>query len=448
MTVPLATRVRWYALFVAHSIAYLQAFKLPHRRHEAELHRLRTGYPIRADRLIGRGVVPGVRLQRLRRRPRVRAVLDRVLGATYFAWAPQRHVALLWLIARHPRAFPRAAMLVGAAFDVSLAYQAAVPTAPPWWAAQQAILDEPLHRVTVDASRALPLVPEEDADARTEANPWASMPSNHTASAVALALALADVDRRAGAAAGAYAAVLDVRARLPGRALCDRRDRGRRRSFRDSRGGAGSGMSSGPPATVFLRPIGSPVALGLSGLVAASLVASGVELGWVAVDERAHAAVAILAFAFPLQFAASLLAFAARDGAVGTANGILSGAWLATSLVWLTSLPGSVSGSLGLLLLAAAGLLAAAAASAATGKLMPAVVFLAEALRFALVGIHELGGSEFWQNAGGVVGLVVVALAGYTMLAVVLEDARDRTVLPIGRRGSGPQPEPGVRRQL
>src|SRR5690349_7261705 len=114
------------------------------------------------------------------------------------------------------------------------------------------------------------------------------------------------------------------------------------------------------PTTVFLRPIGSPVALGLSGLVAASLVASGTELGWVALDERAHAALVILAFAFPLQFVASLLAFAARDGAVATALGVLAGSWLATSLVWLTSAAGSVSGSLGLLLLAAGGLLAGA----------------------------------------------------------------------------------------
>jgi uncharacterized protein len=217
-----------------------------------------------------------------------------------------------------------------------------------------------------------------------------------------------------------------------------------------------------PRATVFLRPIGSPVALGLAGLVGASLVASGLELGWVAVDERSHAALVILAFAFPLQLSASLIAFAARDGAIGAALGILAGTWLATSLVWLTSIPGSVSGSLGLLLLAAGGLLAGAGAAAATGKLLPAAVFLLEGLRFVLAGIHELGGSEFWQNAGGVLGLVVVALAGYTMLALALEDAKDRTVLPAGRRGPGAQAlagsleeqvapvanEAGVRRQL
>jgi uncharacterized protein len=201
-------------------------------------------------------------------------------------------------------------------------------------------------------------------------------------------------------------------------------------------------------ATVFLRPIGSPVALGLSGLVSASLVASGLELGWVAVDERAHAAIAILAFAFPLQFLASILAFLARDGAAGTVMGVLAGTWLATSLVWLTSAAGSVSGSLGLLLLASAWLLAAGAVAVSTGKVLPALVFLIEAVRFALTGIHELGGSKFWQDASGVAGLVVVALAGYTVLAAALEDARGATVLPRGRRGTAATPEPGVRSQL
>jgi membrane-associated phospholipid phosphatase len=204
----LRRRAALYAAFLGHTFAYLQAFKLPHRDHEAQRRRLRARYVIRADRAIGWGVVPGARLQRLRRYARVRTALDRGLGTIYFAWAPQRHVALLWLAARHPRSFPRVAALVCATFDVSLAYQAAVPTAPPWWAAQQRLLSDRLDRVTVDASRALPLVPEENADARQEANPWASMPSNHTASAVALALALRDVDRRVGTAAGAYAAAL------------------------------------------------------------------------------------------------------------------------------------------------------------------------------------------------------------------------------------------------
>jgi membrane-associated phospholipid phosphatase len=199
-----------YLAFVAHSIAYSQAFKLPHRDHAAQRARLRVRYPIVADRRLGAGVVPGARLQRLRRRPRVRSVLDRALGAVYFAWAPERHVALLWLAWRHPRQLERAAALVSLTFDVSLVFQALVPTAPPWWAAKYGHLQDGLTRVTVDASDALPLVPHQDADEAAESNPWASMPSPHTATAAILAVVLAETDRRAGALAAAYAAALAV----------------------------------------------------------------------------------------------------------------------------------------------------------------------------------------------------------------------------------------------
>ncbi len=204
-------RVRSYGTFLAHTMAYVEAFKLPHRDPESQRSRLAIDSVIKADQRLGGGVAPNARLQRLRRRPRVRAVLDRFFGITYFAWAAERHVALIWLFLRHPRALPRAAALVSAVFDVSLAIQAVKPSAPPWWAAQQGFLrDEPLHRVTVDASRELPLVPQEHADASQEANPWAAWPSPHTATSAVLALALLDVDGRAAAAAGAYAACLWV----------------------------------------------------------------------------------------------------------------------------------------------------------------------------------------------------------------------------------------------
>jgi succinate-acetate transporter protein len=204
----------------------------------------------------------------------------------------------------------------------------------------------------------------------------------------------------------------------------------------------------GPPTRVYLRPIGSPVALGLSGLLAASLVVSGLELGWIAAADRHQVAIVLVAFAFPLQLVASLLAFAARDGAVGTALGVLAGTWLTIGLDWLASPPAVTSDTLGLFLLATAGLLAAAAAAAATGKLLPGLVFATAALRFALVGVYDLSRVLAWQHVAGVVGLVVVALAGYAMLAAVLEDARGRDVLPLGRRTERLDGEPGVRSQL
>jgi succinate-acetate transporter protein len=208
----------------------------------------------------------------------------------------------------------------------------------------------------------------------------------------------------------------------------------------------------GDGCIVVLRPIGSPTGLGLAGLVGGSLVASGVELGWLSPADRPHAALVFLAFSFPLQLVASILAFAARDGAVGTAMGLLSGTWLATALVWLTSAPAERSGALGLLLVAACGLLIAVAAAMATDKLAIALVLAVEGARFALAGIYDLGASETWQDAAGVVGLLVVVLAGYSLLAAVLEDATRRTVLPLGRRHravtADPAGEPGVRGRL
>ena len=213
---------------------------------------------------------------------------------------------------------------------------------------------------------------------------------------------------------------------------------------------------------MFLRPIGSPVGLGFAGLVGASLITSGLELQWLAPTQGKYVGLLLLAFPFPLQLSASILAFLARDGVIGTAMGVLAGTWLGEALAHLALAPGARSGALGLLLLAAAGLLVAAAAAAALGKLVPAAVLGVESLRFALLGVYELSGVKAWEHAGGVVGLVVVALAGYAVLAAVLEDAAGKPVLSLLRRGAGlaalaggaeaqvaaVEHEPGVRKQL
>lgn len=189
---------------------------------------------------------------------------------------------------------------------------------------------------------------------------------------------------------------------------------------------------------VFLRPIGSPMPLGLSGLVAASLVSSGLELGWVSVSEQHAVALVLLGFAFPAQLVASLFAFVARDGAIGTALGVLSVTWLATGLVFIAGPPASTTGTLGLLLLAVAGLLGASAAAAARGNPLAGAVFGTAALRFALTGVYELSAAEFWQNAAGVVGLALLALAGFAMAK---NEFKAAAVTPL-------EAEPGVRERL
>jgi membrane-associated phospholipid phosphatase len=202
-------RARNYATFLAQMWAYLRAFELTYDDPQALRQRLRIDYPIRVDRAIGCGVPPGIRLQAMRSRSRRRRSLDRLFGTVYFAWAIERHLVMLYLLIRHPSQFPRAAARVAAAFDAGWVIYTAVPTAPPWWAAKHGRLPG-LHRVTVDASHELPFAPEQNEIDTDQGNPWASMPSTHTASAVMVALVACDANQKVGVAAAGYAAALGI----------------------------------------------------------------------------------------------------------------------------------------------------------------------------------------------------------------------------------------------
>lgn len=218
---------------------------------------------------------------------------------------------------------------------------------------------------------------------------------------------------------------------------------------------------SGLPATVTLRPIGSPIALGFLALATATVVASGLELGWVDVSESAKVGILVLVFAAPLQLLMSVLGFLGRDASVGAAMGILSATWASIGVIKITSAPGSTSDALGLVLLVAGTSLLIVAIAAATGKLVPALVLAVAGVRFILTGVAQLSGGALEETAG-IVGLVVAALALYAALAASLEDVKRRDVLPMLRSGAGQKAvsgdpasqvehvhhEPGVRTQL
>jgi len=191
-----------------------------------------------------------------------------------------------------------------------------------------------------------------------------------------------------------------------------------------------------PPARVFLRPIGSPLTIGMAGLAIASLVQSGYDLGWIAKSQAVQVGLVMIAVPFILQLVASILSYLARDGAAGACTGVLSTTWLAIGLLHVSD-PGRTSGALGLLLLAVGGVLALSAYAVMGSKLLPGLAFLLAAVRFALAGIFELSNVESWQNAGGVVGLVVCGMAAYAVLAFELEGQRRETVLPTFRRARG-----------
>jgi uncharacterized protein len=213
---------------------------------------------------------------------------------------------------------------------------------------------------------------------------------------------------------------------------------------------------------VTLRPIAGPLALGFFGLAGATLVMSGLQLGWVDAAEGRQVALCILAFTVPLQLTASIFGFLARDGVAATGMGLLSGIWAAVGLVTLVGEPGSTSDALGLFLLVAGIAMWAPASSATASKLVPALVLFTAGLRFVLTGVYQLTAAEEWEDVAGAVGLFLGAFALYAAYAAEYEDVLKHSLLTLGRRGKGELAvkgtysqqiaevahEPGVRQQL
>ena len=187
---------------------FTMGHELPYDDSEAARRRLRVGYPIRADTLIGCGQLPNVRLQRalagLGRRNRV----DRALSWVHWAWFLEPHGALAWILAKHPEHFARCARQMSAVFDLGCAIYMAVPTAPPWWASEQGHTDAKVRRIMQEVGeeewgRAWPVLYD-----TLGGNPWAAMPSLHFATSLMAALLLAETGPTQGALGWAYAGAL------------------------------------------------------------------------------------------------------------------------------------------------------------------------------------------------------------------------------------------------
>ena len=218
------TPKRDVALYALQMWGFAMAHELPYDDPAALRRRLRIRYPIRSDRLLGGGELPTARLQRALSRPGVATPLDRVLSIAHWAWFIQPHASLLYVLARDQDRFPRAARQLAATYDLGCLVYFLVPTAPPWWAAEEGHLAEELERVRTEVARSdLPpgvrrIMVDVGAEVWGRAwprlydslggNPWAAMPSLHFATSLLAALLLCETDALAGAAGWGYAATL------------------------------------------------------------------------------------------------------------------------------------------------------------------------------------------------------------------------------------------------
>jgi membrane-associated phospholipid phosphatase len=196
------------ALFALQMWAFTIAHELPFDDPERLRRRLRTGYPIAADRLVGLGSLPNARLQRaLARFPQVR-VLDRFFTWVHWLWFLEPYLALLFILIRHPERFPRSARQMAGVFDIGCAVYFAVPTAPPWWASEQGMTGEEVRRIMIGVGEETWRGAWPSMYGALGGNPWAAMPSLHFATSCMAAISLTEAQRTAGAVGWAYAMTL------------------------------------------------------------------------------------------------------------------------------------------------------------------------------------------------------------------------------------------------
>lgn len=205
-----ATRARDAGVVLLQMWAYLAAYEMPNDDPAALERRVRVAYPVRIDRLLGLGTTPTVRLQRRFGRPGRLSGVERALVWSHWLWFAFPHGTAAYVLLRDRDAFPYAAGLIYGTFDVGALGYWALPTAPPWYAAQRGLFDDGPRprRMMVEYGERFWRSRWERMYGSLAGNPLAAMPSLHFATSVSAAHALSGQGRVPATIGWAYAATL------------------------------------------------------------------------------------------------------------------------------------------------------------------------------------------------------------------------------------------------
>lgn len=187
---------------------------------------------------------------------------------------------------------------------------------------------------------------------------------------------------------------------------------------------------------IVVRPYASSLPLGFFSFGIGMLILAGQGNGWLPAADQHTAGILLAAFVFPLETAAMVLAFLARDTFGATGLGLFSSSWLTVGLVEVASPAGGTSRAVGLYLFGFSFAVAALAVAAMLGKPLIGAILLLAAVRGALDGAWEFGAPHGVLAAAGWIALAIFAFAIYGGLAFLLEDVRKEQVLPVFRRGT------------
>jgi hypothetical protein len=208
------TRARDAAVCVLQMWAYIAGYKMPYDDPAALAGRVKIAYPVHADRALGRGTTPTLRLQRAHGTPGSFRAWEKVLVWSHWLWFMFPHGTALYLLARHPERFARGAARIYATFDLGMIGYWAVPTAPPWYAAAEGLMEDghtpELRRMMVEYGEQFWKSGWAPLYGVLGGNPLAAMPSLHFATSVTAAHVLTETGRAAGAFGWTYALLLGV----------------------------------------------------------------------------------------------------------------------------------------------------------------------------------------------------------------------------------------------
>jgi hypothetical protein len=208
------SKTRDVAQCVLQMWAYLATYQMPNDDPEALEQRVRVAYPVKADRALGLGTTPTLRLQRAFGKPASFAAWEKLLVWSHWLWFAFPHGTAAYVLLRHRDQFPKAAAQIYATFDVGVIGYWAIPTAPPWYAAQKGLMEDgrtpELRRMMVEYGEQFWRSGWAPLYGVLGGNPLAAMPSLHFATSVTAAHVLADTGRVAGVLGWTYAATLGL----------------------------------------------------------------------------------------------------------------------------------------------------------------------------------------------------------------------------------------------
>ncbi len=213
---------------------------------------------------------------------------------------------------------------------------------------------------------------------------------------------------------------------------------------------------------IVVRPLGSALPLGFFAFAIGTVLLAAAELKWIPPTETLLLVVILLTYVAPLELLAGIFGFLSRDAGAATAMTIFGAGWIALGLYFLHAGMAARSVTFGMFMVLDSLAILSIAIVSIGGKPLIAIILFLSALRFLLVAAVQFGAGAAIGLASGAVGMLTGLFALYGGLALLMEDVKQRTVLPVFRRSSAKQAmegsleeqltriarEAGVRQQL